>query len=180
MWKKFEQVVQFRQHRPPIDQTFKPLGLSVSNHSMQVQQAKSGDIPALLLLEKRVYNGRVPWSRATLQSELRQKSSLYLVVYEAATLVALAGIRWGSAEAHITNLAVDPDWQGQGLGSCLLERLIQLAQQWSCQRVSLEVRADNAIARRLYEEFGFTVKFVRPNYYQDVQQDGLKMVLRLD
>ncbi|WP_158592500.1 N-acetyltransferase [Lactobacillus sp. ESL0247] len=94
-------------------------------------------------------------------------------------LIAVVGIHLNGEKGHITYLAVSPVWQKQGLGTYLLRLIINLAQKWHCVRLSLEVRKDNKIAQELYCRFGFVTNFVRPDYYQDVHQDGLNMILDL-
>lgn len=180
MWKKFKRLIQFFQYRREPDKLFfKPFAFSLGNRTLQVMRAKVSDIQNLLLLENKVYSGNSPWSEEVFQSELYKKRSLYLVVYEASVLIALIGMRVGKREAHITNVAVLPDWQGCGLGTELMQLMIDFAEKQGCQWLSLEVRIDNDVAKGLYESLGFVPAFVRPNYYQDVHKDGLNMVLKL-
>ncbi|MBI4464574.1 MAG: GNAT family N-acetyltransferase [Acidobacteria bacterium] len=58
--------------------------------------------------------------------------------------------------AHITQLCVDPDLQGRGIGSWLLQQALPQLQQRGFQGVTLTVTASNAPALRLYERFGFS------------------------
>jgi ribosomal protein S18 acetylase RimI-like enzyme len=62
----------------------------------------------------------------------------------------------GSSGWFISNLAVHPDHRGRGIARRLVEAGIEMARRKSAKRISLEVRAQNAAARRLYEGFGFT------------------------
>lgn len=53
-------------------------------------------------------------------------------------------------------LSVHPDFWGQGVGSRLMEAMLDLADQWlNLRRVWLEVYTDNPTAIRLYEKYGF-------------------------
>ncbi|OUQ80105.1 GNAT family N-acetyltransferase [Flavonifractor sp. An10] len=53
-------------------------------------------------------------------------------------------------------IMVRTDCQGQGIGTALLEAVLDLADNWlMLRRVELEVYADNQRAVRLYEKFGF-------------------------
>jgi GNAT superfamily N-acetyltransferase len=56
----------------------------------------------------------------------------------------------------ISNLAVHPEYRRRGIARGLVSAGVQMAQQKGARRISLEVRADNFAARRLYEELGFT------------------------
>nr|WP_290227207.1 ribosomal protein S18-alanine N-acetyltransferase [Trichocoleus desertorum] len=90
-----------------------------------------------------------------------------------AALVGL-GCFWAIVdEAHITIVAVHPDFQGQGLGQVLLYALLQKAQQRGLERATLEVRASNQPALLLYEKFGFREAGRRRRYYEETGEDAL-------
>jgi ribosomal protein S18 acetylase RimI-like enzyme len=57
---------------------------------------------------------------------------------------------------NVHDLAVLPDWRGQGVGRALLEAAETEAVRRDCCKLTLEVQEDNHRARRLYERFGFT------------------------
>lgn len=76
-------------------------------------------------------------------------------------------------EAHITLLAVDPDYRHQGLGQMLLWTLLLLAQDRGLQWATLEVRPSNQAAISLYSKFGFKEVGRRRGYYTDPDEDGL-------
>lgn len=56
---------------------------------------------------------------------------------------------------NVHDLAVVPQARGRGIGRALLRAIEEEARQCGCCRLTLEVRADNAVARRLYQDFGF-------------------------
>jgi ribosomal-protein-alanine N-acetyltransferase len=57
--------------------------------------------------------------------------------------------------AAVLSIAVDPSFQGRGVGKRLLTEGISRLQRLNCECVRLEVRPDNEPARRLYEHVGF-------------------------
>ncbi|MCX8723210.1 ribosomal protein S18-alanine N-acetyltransferase [Lactobacillus panisapium] len=180
MWKRFKQFCHFsRVGNKLVQPTFRPFMFTLDKHVLQVMRAKESDIANLLFLETKTYEGRTPWAAEIFQLELQKKDSLYLVVYHKTALIAVIGMRLNLVEAHITNLAVDPAWQKKGLGTYLMQLMIDYARKLGCHSISLEVRIDNEVAKKLYQGLGFTVNFVRPNYYQDLHKDGLNMVLTL-
>ena len=69
-------------------------------------------------------------------------------------------------EAHITLLAIHPDYHRQGLGQLLLVKLLQNAFQQKLERATLEVKETNQAALSLYEKFGFKRAGRRKGYYQ--------------
>lgn len=76
-------------------------------------------------------------------------------------------------EAHITLLAIHPDYQGRGLGQLLLCALLEDAVKRKLERATLEVRESNQVALSVYEKFGFKVAGRRKKYYQATGEDAL-------
>ncbi len=89
------------------------------------------------------------------------------------TLVGL-GCFWSILEeAHITILAVHPDYQRQGLGKFLLYALLRDAKRRQLEWATLEVKPSNQAALSLYQKFGFKEVGRRPKYYKDTGEDAL-------
>ena len=78
-------------------------------------------------------------------------------------------------EAHITTIAVDPDFQGNGIGELLVVALIDRAKQIGARWLTLEVRVTNDVAQRLYEKYTFKEMGIRRRYYSDNGEDALVM-----
>lgn len=76
-------------------------------------------------------------------------------------------------EAHVTLLAIHPDFQGQGLGKLLLLSLLEDALKRKLERATLEVKETNHIALSLYKQFGFEILGTRKNYYKQTGEDAL-------
>ncbi|MFB8790947.1 MAG: ribosomal protein S18-alanine N-acetyltransferase [Potamolinea sp.] len=81
-------------------------------------------------------------------------------------------------EAHITILAVHPDYQRQGLGQLLLYALLRDAKRRQLEWATLEVKPSNQAALSLYQKFGFQEAGRRRRYYQDTGEDALILWLR--
>ena len=75
-------------------------------------------------------------------------------------------------EAHITEIAVRKELQGNGIGELLLIGSVQAAVERGSVVVTLEVRASNFIAQRLYEKYGFKAVGRRKAYYHDNREDA--------
>ena len=81
-------------------------------------------------------------------------------------------------ELHINNLAIRPDYRGQGMGTALLEHAMSTASHLGARRATLEVRRSNEAARRIYERLGFEIAGVRRHYYSNPTEDALILWLR--
>ncbi len=81
-----------------------------------------------------------------------------------------------AGEAHISTIAVDPLWQGKGLGELLLLSLLNLACSNVAHLATLEVRKSNTVAQSLYQKYLFKTVGQRPRYYQG-KEDALVMTV---
>lgn len=81
-------------------------------------------------------------------------------------------------EVHIATLAVRPDYRRQGIAERLLSKALSEAIGQDFYIFTLEVRAGNIAAQRLYLKFGFEIVGKRPRYYKDNQEDALIMTLK--
>ena len=122
-------------------------------------------IALLLPLEQALF-APACWSERTFWSELAQLDTRhYLVALRDGQVVGYAGLCDYPDEAFVQTLAVAPAAQGEGLGGRLLVALLEEAARRGQRTVSLEVRADNDAAQRLYARYGFTRTGVRRGYY---------------
>ncbi len=130
----------------------------------------------VLSIEGRVYPR--PWSMSLFVSEMAQRGTRsYIVAKHRGEVVGYAGMMFTGFEAHITNIAVEPEWHGAKIGSRLLLTIITEAIARGAQRVSLEVRVTNRVAQAMYEKFGFSVTGRRKGYYIETNEDALIMVV---
>jgi ribosomal protein S18 acetylase RimI-like enzyme len=58
---------------------------------------------------------------------------------------------------YLSNVGVDTQFRGQGIGTYILENAFKIAEKKRCRRVILDVTFKNEGALRLYERFGFKV-----------------------
>ena len=71
-------------------------------------------------------------------------------------------------EAEIITIGVHPDTRRTGIGIALLGVMEADLKKNGVKHIFLEVAADNAPARALYEQNGFVQIGVRPRYYDGV------------
>ncbi|CAJ1226555.1 ribosomal protein S18-alanine N-acetyltransferase [Levilactobacillus zymae] len=163
--------------------------LGVKNHQVKINdvsyfvaKALFTDIPEMIEIERAVYAGKAPWDSTAFANELRrEKDRLYLVIRKNDRLLAFIGSTFDerTRDAHITNIAVLPDYQDRGLGRFLLNIMIKKAQQLNYKTVSLEVRVSNQQAQHLYKDLDFQQTGVKRGYYFGDHEDAADMVLNL-
>ena len=128
-------------------------------------------VPGVANLEKLCFSD--PWSEKSIASELENSLSLWLVATEAGQVIGYVGSQSVLGWADMMNLAVAEEYRRKGVAfklvNCLIEQL--KAQDVSC--LTLEVRASNDPAIRLYQRLGFVEAGRRPGYYHKPKEDAL-------
>lgn len=136
------------------------------------------DLDAVCAIEQASFP--LPWSREAFANELaHNRYAHYLVAEVDGRVVAYGGMWVIGDEAHVTNIAVHPDYRRRSIGEGLLRRMMDLARRLGATAMTLEVRVSNEPAQRLYRKLGFVCCGVRPRYYQDNQEDALIMWVKL-
>lgn len=108
-------------------------------------------------------------------SLLPARSTATITAPNLVSIVGFAGLWLMVDEAHITTIAMHPDFQGQGLGELMLTNLIDIAYSINAKWVTLEVRVTNYRAQNLYRKYGFHNAGMRHRYYSDNNEDALIM-----
>jgi ribosomal-protein-alanine N-acetyltransferase len=145
---------------------------------ISIEPLRRRDLPAVQVIERQVYPQ--PWSQKVFASELalvREGHRYYVAARRGGELVGYAGMMLVAGEAHVTNIAVDPQRHREGVGRRLLAELFWEARQMGCTAMTLEVRLSNAAAQALYARFGFEAEGIRLRYYENVE-DAIVMWAR--
>jgi ribosomal-protein-alanine N-acetyltransferase len=82
-------------------------------------------------------------------------------------------------EAHISTIAVHPEWRGQGVGEIMFVNMLEQALDLGALTATLEVRVTNATAQALYRKYEFEQTGRRKRYYRDNGEDALLMTAEL-
>jgi ribosomal-protein-alanine N-acetyltransferase len=140
------------------------------------------DLDEVVEIEKLCFG--TPWNRGLFSNELAQSEicfwtkATHRTGAPGASTHRVAGYMgfWKAVdEAHITNMAVRPEYRRQGLARTLAQSVLKQARELGCVRATLEVRPSNLAALSLYESLGFTGVALRPRYYVDNEEDALIM-----
>ena len=140
----------------------------------RIRRAEERDTEVIAALERMCF--RTPWSEDSIRHELAEnRLALYLAAELQGNVVGYAGIWLVAGEGHITNIAVHPDFRRRHIGEAVVRELVAEAEKAGAMSQTLEVRASNEPAQRLYEKFGFRTVGVRRNHYEDGGEDALIM-----
>jgi ribosomal-protein-alanine N-acetyltransferase len=134
---------------------------------------EDGDLDGVLEVEGESFTN--PWTRDMYTWELQNRNicHIYVVRTDDCGVAGFCAFWLVYDEIHINNLAIRPRYRQQGMGTALLHHVLAEAQQLGARRATLEVRASNDGARRLYERFGFYVAGTRRNYYTNPVEDAV-------
>ena len=159
---------------------------------------EQGDISTVTAIDRLSFPA--PWSASSYSYEMRyNKASFYYVLAKPAIdrpapslqpwhwlfkstathqdqVIGYMGYRLQGPRAHISTIAIHPDWRGYGLGELLLLRVMEEAAEKGRSMITLEVRASNHIAQHLYRKCGFRFTGVRQQYYRDGEDAWLMEV----
>lgn len=137
------------------------------------------DLQEVLQIEQAA--NQFPWSLKNFSDSLHagHHAWVYCDPYDA--VMGYAIVQLVMDEAHLLNLCIRPDMQGQGYGRRILEHIIEHVKTRAVTLIVLEVRRSNIRAQRLYEQMGFNEIAVRRGYYPAKQgrEDAILMGLDL-
>ena len=139
-----------------------------------VRRAGQKDIGPIHAIEEACSSA--PWSRGQLAEELYQDFAHLLLAEEKGEILGFADLHVVSDDAHVNEIGVREDARRRGIGSALMERMLDVCRRKGAVRVSLEVRTGNLPAIGLYEKYGFRTAGRRKNFYRDPAEDGYTMV----
>lgn len=131
------------------------------------------DLDGVLAVEEESFTN--PWTKEMYAWELQNRAVCHIFVVRTSEqrVIGFCAFWLVVDEIHINNVAILPALRGQGIGTQLFERVFAEARRLGARRATLEVRASNEAARRLYERLGFYVAGTRPHYYTKPVEDAL-------
>lgn len=118
------------------------------------------------------------WSYNILKQELENGKSKYFVLKQENEIIGFAGILLIIDEVNIMNIVVRKDKRNLGIGSLLLEKIIDFSEIHNATSITLEVNEKNVPAIRLYEKYGFKQVGIRKKYYNN-EDNAILMDLAL-
>lgn len=117
----------------------------------------------------------ISWSENSFLCELKNPLANYIVAKTNDKVIGFIGTWIIVDEGHITNIAVHPDYRGNGIGDLLINGLIELCKDKNVIAMTLEVRSSNKVAQNLYKKHGFVEEGIRKKYYEDNGEDAILM-----
>jgi ribosomal-protein-alanine N-acetyltransferase len=146
--------------------------------SMQFARMQIDDLPEVLSTEYGIYPH--PWTRGNFMDSLDSGYETWVLRNATGALTGYFLMMFAVDEAHLLNITVHSDMQGQGLGRKLLNKVVGLAREKGMHSILLEARPSNGRALAIYSHYGFSEIGLRKNYYpgaDDTREDAIVMRL---
>lgn len=140
---------------------------------MTLRKARPSDLEAIVLLDHKVL--KTNWHERLYLEEITNKNTHFWILELEGLIVGFLAIKVIADEGEILQFAVDPDYQGQGIGSLLMDYALE---NLNIMDLFLEVADSNEIARKFYKKYDFQLMRIRKNYYGR-DQNGIEMRKRL-
>lgn len=138
---------------------------------MMIVKMNLSHVPQVAELEKLCFSD--PWSEKSVASELENELAHWLVAVEGDRVAGYVGSQTVCGETDMMNVAVHPDFRRQGIAEALVKGLVANLKEMGSRCLTLEVRASNIPAQKLYEKLGFAQVGKRPKYYRNPKEDAL-------
>lgn len=99
----------------------------------------------------------VPWNdpEADIQRKLSVQRHLFLVGCTEGTVIATVMAGYEGHRGWINYLAVKPEYQGNGIGTLMVEKVEKLLEAEGCPKVNLQVRSSNDKVVKFYKKIGY-------------------------
>ena len=136
------------------------------------EKMNDDNIEGIALLEKENFSDG--WSLESLKEETDNPDALYMCVRDDGNqkIIAAAGMIISFETADIMNVSVDKEYRRRNIAKDLLLKLFEEGRKRGVCEFTLEVRAGNEPARKLYEKLGFTFAGNRPGFYSNPKEDA--------
>lgn len=133
----------------------------------------SGHLDDVYIIETECFSH--PWSKQSLEEELNNETSLFLVAKEENEVIGYIGMSIVIDEGYIFNVAVRKNHRNKGVATALINELVTYGKKNNFSFITLEVRESNLPAISLYSKFGFIKAGERKNYYSNPKENAILM-----
>lgn len=140
---------------------------------MRIEKMTSGYLDDVYILETECFSH--PWSKQSLEEELNNETSLFLVAKEENEVIGYIGMSIVIDEGYIFNVAVRESYRNKGVATSLINELVTYGKKNNFSFITLEVRESNFPAISLYSKFGFIKAGERKDYYSNPKENAILM-----
>jgi ribosomal-protein-alanine N-acetyltransferase len=130
------------------------------------------DMPAVLDIELQSFH--FAWTEPEFIACLTQRNCIGMVAEHGGRIVGFMIYELLKSELHVLNFAVHPEYRRQGVGSQMVDKLINKLSQQRRRVLSLEVRETNLAAQMFFRSRGILAVDVLRNHYEESPEDAYR------
>lgn len=152
--------------------------MSLIPEGYEIIRATEAEIEGIVAVSRECF--AEPDSASTLERLLFDPFVTVLCAVKDGQVVAYCSFLGVAGETQVINVATLPEHRGRGIAHALMKVLLFFATETECPYVSLEVRASNAAAIKVYSDLGFKPAGVRKAFYRHPTEDAIVMLRGFD
>lgn len=146
---------------------------------IEYRRARPEDLKRLVELEESCF--AIPWNEGAIKSEIsHSRLKCYVVAEKNGEILGYGGLWIILDEGHINRICVLPKYRNRHIGRDVVKALMAESMKEGCTSFTLECRASNEHAIRLYLGLGFKKDGTRKHYYEDNDEDAVIMWYHTD
>ncbi len=143
-----------------------------------IREMSANDLPEVIAIEDQCHT--TPWTSNSFEYEIKNREAVLKVAEINERVIGYVCVRTILDMTHLLNLSVLPEFRRLGIGSMLMQGVLQTMRQLMPDRkITLEVRESNTAAKNLYRKFSFEVTGQRKGYFKKPDEDALIMELKV-
>ena len=131
------------------------------------------DVPYIAQMEKIIFT--MPWREDDFVEACNNPKKNFITAKAGDKIIGYCGIHQILDEGEITNVAISEEYRQRGIAGRMLSYLLEVGISMGITAFTLEVRAGNKAAVRLYENAGFLTEGIRKDFYDKPKEDALIM-----
>lgn len=143
---------------------------------IEFSEITEDDVEQISIIESETFS--MPWKAEDFLEMISLDYAYYIAARENGVPIGCCGIRNMCGDGEITNVVIRKDKRGFGIGEEMLRFLMEKSREIGVRNYTLEVRASNQPAIKLYEKLGFKTEGIRKGFYDLPKEDALIMWMR--
>ncbi len=170
---RFETAAEHRPEYLRVSQAERERAEREKKAETEVRNTVPEDCAAIAEMEHQLFPDA--WSEKSVLETVNQENTICLTAEKAGKTAGYVLAYTAADEAEIARIAVAQEMQRQGVARTLMNALEKECGKRNIDKILLDVREGNAVARAFYEAEGFRVDGIRQRFYDNPQEDGILM-----
>ena len=170
---KYESAAEHRPDYLRMSQAERERAEREKKAKVIIREMTMEDAAVVAEMEHQIFSDA--WSESGILETLHNPQTICLVAEKSGKVIGNLLAYTVADEAEIARISVLKEERKQGCGRLLLDMLKQISKERQIGKVLLDVRRSNAVARALYEKYGFKEDGIRPDFYENPSEDAILM-----